>query len=646
MITNLLHNRSLHTLWKPVLASCMMSGVLLHGTAIADTAPEIPYLEAAVSGKTLPPTAERLPETPSKAQFKDKEVGQYGGRIRMLMAKAKDIRMMTVYGYARLVGSNENFRLEADILKTVSIKEGRIFTLKLRKGHRWSDGKPFTAEDFRFYWEDVANNEDLSPFGPPISLKLNDELPKFTVIDEQTVSYEWSKPNPYFLPLLAEPRPVYLYRPAHYLKQFHKKYATPEALAEAVKTSNKKNWRKLFLRSADHYKFDNPDLPTLQPWVNTTRSPAERYLFKRNPFFHRVDPDGKQLPYIDEVEINLASNGLIPAKTGAGESDLQARYIRMDNYPFLKEAEIAAKSRIKVNLWQTARGSHIALYPNLTVEDPVWRKLLRDVRFRRALSMAINRDEINQSIYFGLALPVGDTALPQSPLYDEKRSRLWAEFDLLQANELLDKIGLTERDDRGIRLLPNGEPLEILIQSAGESTEESDVLELISDSWKKAGVQLYTKATQREVLRNRVYSGQAQMSVFFGLPNGVPAPEMSPKQMAPTQQDQLQWSQWGRHYETGEGDAPDMPEAQRLLELYANWGSAIELEDKTKIWTEMLDIYANQVYSIGLISGIKQPVVSHKSLKNLPEQGIFNWSPGSFFGIYRPDTFWFADGSK
>lgn len=270
---------------------------------------------------------------------------------------------------------------------------------------------------------------------------------------------------------------------------------------------------------------------------------------------------------------------------------------------------------------------------------------MRDVRFRRALSLAVNRDEINQSIYFGLALPAGDTVLPESALFDEKRSKLWADFDLKQANKLLDDIGLTERDDRGIRLFPDGKPLEILVQSAGESTEESDVLQLITDTWKKIGIQLYTKATQREVLRNRVFSGQAQMSVFFGLPNGIPTAEMDPSQLAPTQQDQLQWSQWGRHYETGEGTAPDMAEPKRLLELYAEWGRAIEKSDKEKIWREMLDIYADQVYSIGLISGIKQPVVRHKALKNVPEKGIFNWSPGSFFGIYRPDTFWFDNGS-
>ena len=147
--------------------------------------------------------------------------------------------------------------------------------------------------------------------------------------------------------------------------------------------------------------------------MNTTKPPSERFVFKRNPYFHRVDPQGKQLPYVDNVIINIASGGLIPAKTGSGESDLQARHLRLDNYTFLKEGE--SKNDFKVNIWGTGRGAHIALYPNLTAKEPKWRKLLQNADFRRALSLAVNRDEINQVVYFGLAKPNADTVLPRQP---------------------------------------------------------------------------------------------------------------------------------------------------------------------------------------------------------------------------------------
>ncbi len=191
-----------------------------------------PYFADRVAAGKLPPVARRLPANPAIAVF-DREgqtLGRYGGDLRLLMAKVKDIRMMTVYGYARLVGYNAKLEIVPDLLSSLDIRENRIFTLHLRKGHRWSDGQPFTAEDFRYYWEDIALNKDLSPFGPARILLVDGERPRFEIIDETTIRYSWSKPNPYFVPALAGASPLFLYRPAHYLKRFHKRYANPKKL--------------------------------------------------------------------------------------------------------------------------------------------------------------------------------------------------------------------------------------------------------------------------------------------------------------------------------------------------------------------------------------------------------------------------------
>ena len=145
----------------------------------------------------------------------------------------------------------------------------------------------------------------------------------------------------------------------------------------------------------------------------------------------------------------------------------------------------------------------MALYPNLNTNDPEWRKLFREKEFRQALSLATDRGEINEVVYFGVALPQGNALLPGSPLYNEKAAMAYAEFDLKKANKLLDKLGL-KRGSNGIRMLPDGRKLEIIVESAGESTEETDVLELIKQTWFKAGIALFTKPLQRDVLRNRV----------------------------------------------------------------------------------------------------------------------------------------------
>ena len=607
-----------------------------------------PILGHPVATGDLPPVTERLPTEPSIVNFagSDKVSGKHGGTLRIVMAKSKDTRQMVVYGYARLVCYDLKYEFVPDILERLEIDEGRIFTLYLRPGHKWSDGHPFTAEDFRYYWEDVANNEELSPFGSPKLLLVDDKPPVFEILDSHTVRYILSSPNRFLLPRIAGASPLFIYRPAHYLKQFHAKYADPDALAALVAEQGQRNWAALHHRKDRQYKNNNPSLPTLQPWMLVTKPPSERFVFKRNPYYHRVDETGRQLPYIDQVIMSVANSKIVPLKTGAGESDLQARYLRFDNYTFLKESE--QRNDYSVRLWQTAKGAHFALFPNLNANDPVWRGLLRDVRFRRALSLAIDRHEVNLVVYFGLALEGNNTVLPQSPLFRKADQQRWTEFDLAAANRLLDEIGLTERGSRDIRLMPDGRPLEIVVETAGESTEQTDVLELIHTTWRRIGVKLHSKPSQREVFRNRIFSGETVMSVWSGLENGVPNANQSPFELAPTNQHQLQWPKWGQNYETNgqAGELIDMPAAQDLAKLNEQWFHAKDMAERELIWRQMLEIYTNQMFTIGVVSGTLQPVVVANSLRNIPQEAIYNWDPGAHFGIYKPDTFFFADPQR
>jgi peptide/nickel transport system substrate-binding protein len=388
------------------------------------------------------------------------------------------------------------------------------------------------------------------------------------------------------------------------------------------------------------YESDNPDLPTLQPWMNTTRPPADRFIAVRNPYFHRIDERGRQLPYIDRFVLAIADPKLIPAKAGAGDADLQARDLNFNNYTFLKQGE--KTNNYRTLLWRAARGSHFALFPNLNVNDPVWRQLLRDVRFRRALSLAIDRALVNQVLYFGLALEANNTVLEASPLYRPEYRERWAGYDRKTANRLLDEMGL-KRGGEGIRRLPDGRPLEIIVETAGESTEQTDVLELIRETWREVGIKLYSKPSQREAFRNRIFAGETVMSVWSGLENGLPTPDTAPDELAPTSQLQLQWPKYGQYYDTGGkmGETPDIAEVKELAALYRAWLGAATREEREKIWHQMLALHAEQQFVIGVVAGVPQPVVARDKLMNLPAQGFYNWDPGAFFGIYRPDTFWF-----
>jgi peptide/nickel transport system substrate-binding protein len=619
---------------------------LASGAAEAQTYKEAPMLAKKVAKGELPPVDRRLPANPEVVGYDwpGQGPGKYGGELDMLTSTSKDGRVMVWYGYARLVRYDSHYQLVPDILESLDVEDGRIFTFHLRKGHKWSDGAPFTSEDFRYYWEDVANNTDISPVGPPPEMLVDGVPPNFEVLDETTVRYTWTKPNAAFLPALANAAPLFIFRPSHYLKQFHKKYADPDKLRKLVAKSGQRSWASLHNKLDKPDKNDNPKLPTLDPWISITRLPADRLEFVRNPYFFRVDPEGRQLPYIDRVALQVTDSKLIAPKAGAGEAALQARGLRFEDYTFLKDGEDAGG--YQVFLWHDGRGSDFVLYPNLNTKDPVWRALNRDVRFRRALSLGIDRHEINQVVYYGLAKEGGNTVLEASALYKPEFRAAYCAHDPKMANALLDAIGLTERDSEGFRLLPDGRPLTIIVDLASQVAEESDVMELIRDEWQAIGVRLFTKPSALDVFRNRIFSGQSMMSVWTGFDDGIPTADTMPDELAPVAQQEYQWPKWGQYYETRgmSGEPPDLPEAKELMGLMGDWRAAGDSASRREVWERMLQIYADQVYSIGIVSDVPQPVVVSRRLHNVPEMAVYAFNPGAYFGIYHPDLFWLEQG--
>jgi peptide/nickel transport system substrate-binding protein len=190
--------------------------------------------------------------------------------------------------------------------------------------------------------------------------------------------------------------------------------------------------------------------------------------------------------------------------------------------------------------------------------------------------------------------------------------------------------------------------MEIIVETAGEDTEQTDILELVHDSWLKAGIKLFTRPSQREVFRNRIFAGETLVSIWSGHENGLPNADTVPNEFAPTSQQQLQWPKWGQYYQTSGkiGEEPTLPAARELLELNRSWISAPDRASRQKIWHRMLEINAENVFTIGLIRGVMQPVVVSNRLRNVPEKGVYNWNPGAHFGVYKPDTFWFARSDK
>ena len=605
---------------------------------------ETPSFADKVKAGGLPPVGQRIPTAPAIVkEFAGSDgVGHCGGQLNTLVASARDTRLMTLFCNARLVVYDWHFKLQPDILESYEDKDGREFTFKLRAGHKWSDGHPFTTEDFRYYWEDIANVKEMTKHGPPVVLLVDGKPPKVEVIDELTIKYTWEKPNPYFIASQAQAAPLWLFRPSHYLKKFHIKY-TPEAEIMKSAKGTQETWNSIHKRLDTMYYDSNPDLPTLNPWMLTTMPPATRLVYERNPYYYRIDEKGHQLPYLDSVVFTQVAANLVPAKAGLGESDLQGRYLNMRDYTFLRKS--SQQSHVQVLLWEAGAGSQLALYPNLNCQDETWRAVNRDVRFRRALSLAIDRSEINEVIFLGLAKPSNNTIMSQSVLFKPEYAAKWANYDPALANKLLDEAGLNKRNAEGIRLLPDGEPAVIVVEHQSDLSEDIDTLHLIGEQWKKVGLKMLAKPQTLENFRLRAYAGDAVMTAYGGITTATPTADISPKEFAPTMLGGLQWPRWGMYVESKEhqGEACDMADACQLLDLLHQWETATNEAGRLAAWEKILTINTEQVFSIGTVNGVRQPVVVGQKVRNVPQKGYYAWDPGGYLGLYKPDTFWLAE---
>ena len=600
-----------------------------------------PFLDERTTKGTLPSVEKRLPHNP-KIVSDNLSIGRYGGTIRTLMRKEKDIRQMVVYGYARLVRYNKDYQIEADILEKYEVIEGKKFIFHLRENHRWSDGKLFTSEDFLFWWNDIAQNNELYPAGPPAKLKVNGELPRVYADGKHKIIYEWTSPNPSFLGELAKASPLYIYAHKDYLKNYHIAYQNTQKLEQLVQQHKRKNWASLFNKLNKPYKNGNINLPSLQPYQIKTSPPSSLYVFERNPYFHRVDRDKNQLPYIDRWEFYITERKLISLKASTGEVDLQARNLSFSDISLLKKNEEKYKHR--TFLWSNGRASHLSFYPNLNYKGKSFRTLVRNKKFRQALSYAINRYEINRVLYFGLAKESQNTLQSPSPLAKEAYRTSHTEFNIEKANKILNELGLAKRDSRGVRLMDNGKPLDIIVEVAGAG-DLVDVLTLTADHWQEIGIKLHTKPTSLEVLRKRVFAGDSQMVLSGGSDNGIASFETVPEDFAPVKQVQYQWPKWGQYYETktASGEEIDDGAAKKLLHYYHEWFHAKSDVHKKIIWDKMLKIHADELFTIGIVAQTLQPVLVGEKLQNIPEKGVWNWDPGAHFGIYEIDRFWFKE---
>ena len=370
--------------------------------------------------------------------------------------------------------------------------------------------------------------------------------------------------------------------------------------------------------------------------------PADRFVSCAIPTSTASIPAGRQLPYIDRVILRVAEGKLIPAKTGAGEATCRRATCASTTTRSSRRARSATTTAC-------CCGRRRRLADRAVPQPQRQRSGLARADARRAVPpRAVARDrphEINQVIYFGLAQRRQQHGrCRKARCIARSIPTRWAKFDLKAAERCWTRSGLTKRDAGGLRLLPDGRPLEIIVETAGEGTEETDVLELIRDSWREVGMRSSPGRSQREVFRNRVFSGETMMSVWSGLENGMPSADMSPDELAPTRQQQLQWPKWGQYFETSgkAGEAPDMPEAKELFELLQAWRDRGRAPSATDLAPDARDPCRAASSRSAWSAASRSRSSCATRCATCRTRALYNWDPGALFGIYRPDTFWFA----
>ena len=616
---------------------------------------EAPQLAELVKAGKLPPVAERIGQDPLVIKPLH-EIGRYGGTWRGGFTGPADFWN----GFRCCSGPDHLMfwdytgdKAMPNLARGLEMQDGgRTWLLHLRRGMKWSDGKPFTADDFVFWFEDVYRNKDLVPT-PSAAMAINGKQGEIQKVDTHTVRFKF--PEPYFMlpDVLAGStdlagqmfgyRALGGFAPAHYLKQFHPKYVGQAELDKKVKDEKFDSWVRMFLFKNDWAL--NPELPVLSAWKTVTPINTPTWTLERNPYSVFVDTAGNQLPYIDRVVLTLAENlEVLNLRAIAGEYDFQQRHIDLGKLPVFIENQ--TRGGYKVYLDPGDYGGDMIIKFNLNYDaDPEIAKWFNTADFRRALALGIDRDQINETFWLGTGtpssvVPADNNKYNPGPQY----RKMWATLDVTKANEMLDKIGLSKKDAQGYRLRADGKGrLRIEIMTlGGQFVQYTQISEMIREQWKKIGIDLVVQEVERSLALKRTAANEQQLGAWnndgsehlFTFPLHV-----FPFELAAVASSGPLYVKWF-HSAGAQGKEPE----PKMRELMDKWKRAFGVPEKERIQLgkEVWKIAAEEVYIIGVIGmgpasmGVR---VVKTTMGNIPSRQ-YNSPDGKTPGISRPITFY------
>lgn len=601
---------------------------------------QAPMLAEFVEAGVLEPLAERLPEDPLVVEVTE-EIGQYGGTLELFLTTTRPGWEMAYMGNEVLFRMSTESTLIPNIAKSFEIvDDGDSYVITFRKGMRWSDGHPFSVDDLLFYFEDVLLNKELSPGIQPRWKSPTGEPARFEKLDQTSLKISYAVPNGLLLHgLQYSSAGTKLFTPRHYLEQFHAKYAPKEDLDKLVKEAGLESWTQLFWRKSDNYVYSNPDLPVLYAWVLKTEPPSNRYILERNPYYWKVDTEGNQLPYIDRVALNTGCDKeVITLKAISGEASMEYRTTILADYSLYKENE--AKGDYRVLMWLFDAKTAVNIEPNLNVADEVLRVLNNDIRFRKALSLAINRDEINEIVFQGMGKPRQATPMEESRYYVKGYDKFYIEYDPDEANRLLNELNLKWDKDHKFRLRSDGKTLSLLFQMSSNIPYAEEMMPFLKIYLADIGIDVDWRVVDTSTFRNRIYAHEVDISLCVG------RNALYPYRLFPWAAHVINtyWAtDYGRWYQTkgAEGTEPPPGDIKKLHELAEAIESSTDEAKQTEHLTEIFKLHSENLWIIGTIGQTPKPIIVQNNLRNIPEKGVYSGAVGNYLGNKKMEQFFF-----
>lgn len=570
---------------------------------------ESPSLKKASSRGIIPTLKSRLPDKPMVIEPAQK-TGSYGGILHHGWKGFSDeLSVRKLQGECFLQWGSNGVVLTG-IPESFKISDnGKIIKFTLRKGMKWSDGHPLTTDDISFHFEHVLKNKEfmtnIPDFWTPGGF-----LPELKIIDKYSYLFVFRYPSGSFLFNCARRNYNEFIQPAHYLKQFHPDFTSRDKLNKMIKEKGYKKILDLFYEKQDFIR--NPMLPTITAWIVQNDYRELEVIFKRNPYYYKIDSSGNQLPYINEINnIFIENKEDLLAKITNSKIDFQFRSLSLsDSRTLLKR-----KKNYYVMLCPSSHGSNVCIYLNHTVQDVVKRELFNNKNFKKALSLSIDRNEINRINHDGFAVPRQASFPDGGLLYDREWETLYADYDLKQANEILDMLGLAEKNADGIRLLKNGKPLEITFEYYSDYTKDID---LLKKQLLKAGIEIIDKKEDRELMYKR-YRVDNVHEAIIGTFDRTVRPDIDTRHLIPFDSNNFWGTGWGIYYDNKgkKGIKPDN-DIFELQKIYESLQSEGDDSMRKKLLQKAVDIHKKNIYIIGII-GLKPTIaVFNKKLSNIP----------------------------